>query len=880
MSYLIANQSTGIERDIKPWLTPEDAYVNLLNAFIYRGRTQKRNGAQRLGSLSSNAVGLPVVLPGPLAAGANNYTLSASIGGLNGVVPGSLTITLSVGPTTLTDSQKNGTLQSNGADPVSAIINYSSTLLTITIPAGSPLIGSVVTVTFLKTFPVTRTPCMGIWLRTRVGINFEQTIFFDQITSYIFSPTGFNQIGAATWSGSDSDFFWCINARNPLIGNPVGSEDSFFFATNFNVLDPIRYLNSADAWVNYEPLLFNLPAPTYLLSARCIALFKNRLLFFNVWEGDPAARGAGRNFPNRCRFSWLGDITDTANAFLQSPAGKGGFVDAAVAEEIVSIAVLKDCILVKFETVSWRLVYTGNPYLPFEWQKVNQDFGSDSTFSSVQFDDYALTIGNRAITQDTSVSVQRIDEKIPDEVFDISNFNNGPKRVVGIRDFYKEQVYWTIPYPSASNNQPTYPNYMLNYSYRTGAFAFFKDIYTFLGRFQNQTFYTWGDAPFTWGSANVTWGGATIGDQNSEDAPLGYGFENIAAGNHQGNIFLLQKETENDPAFEIQSIVIDANGDCTVQINNHNLDYGDFVAFSTVQGTPGFNYTNTENSGTLTAGITYFEFPDLQTTELVNLPQSTDTLDPLQGEIIAGTVTATYTQTVPPLTVNFLDNGAGELVADTPGYSATIDYVGRDAIFGFPAVPGGANASSISISYEYSLFNGRIFPVVYPITENFFNLGSVNELTDQIVEYEFPPIAGGAFNFGQLAYLTDMNITSKQFNPLITKDTSLNVPYIDVYVDGTQDGQISIEVRSDDLRKTINPPINTYTGAEWLFSTRNPNNRFWDRIFTNARGEFVQLIFTMANKQMLQGYSYYPFTLHGIQLRIEPSGRLIRVRYP
>lgn len=866
MSYLIANQSTGLERDLRPWLIPEDAYVNLLNSFIYRGRTEKRKGAYRLGSLSLSPAGLPALLPGVLAAGSNLFALSGTIAGMFGVVPGTLIVQLSVGPTTLTDSQENGTLQSSGSDPITATINYFTTDLEIIIPAGSPLIGSTVTVTSVKTFPAllaARTPCMGIWMRTLASINFEETIFFDQIYAYRFTATGFNRVGAATWTGNNSDFFWCINARNPLDGNTTTTETSFFFATNFNLPDPIRYLDSTDTWTDYTPTLYG---AVQLLGARCIVQFKNRLLFFNTWEGPaPANPATAFNFPNRCRYSWLGNITDQANAFLQSPTGKGGFIDAAIAEQIVSVSVLKDCILVKFETVSWRLVYTGNPYLPFEWQKINQDFGSDSTFSSIQFDDYTLNVGNRAVTKDTSLSVQRIDDKVPDEVFDISNDNNNPKRVWGIRNFRTEQAFWIAPYPSESHAIPAYPNYVLNYSYRTGAFSFFKDLYTALGRFQNSTYYTWGDTPFTWGEAPFAWG----------DPAYDYGYENITAGNQQGNIFLLQSQTENDLGFEIELITVNGAGDAFVTVTNHGLDYGDFVSLDNVQG---FNYANTVIVASLpAASVSYSDV--LPTTTLINVSQSSDTLPPKEGKIIPGTVFATYTDTVPALTVEFYDNGLGALVATVAGYSGTVDYVSGAIQFVFPPVPGGLNVASIVISYEYSLFNGRIFSVI-TVTPNSFQLGSVQESTDELVEYKFPitlPI--DPFTFGQYAYLTDFAISTKQFNPLIKQDTTLNIPWVDVYMDGTKGGKISVEVRSDDLQKTINPPINTYTSAQWTLSTVSPNVRFWQRIFANARGEFVQLHFTMSNQQMLYGYSFFPFVLHGLNLNIQPSGRLIRVNY-
>lgn len=659
MSHLIANQSVGLEKDLIPWLLPEEAYPDLENAFIYRGRTPRKLGALSLGPLSLIPTAaypvLAVVAPPGLVAGSNVFTVSALIGGMNGIVPGSLFLMLAPGGEVLTDNG-NGSMSISGTNPVQAFVNYATTVVNIIVPVGSPLIGSSVTITLVHTFPATRTPCMGIWYRQLPEQNLEQTVFFDQTQAYVYSSGGFQILAApTTWNGNNSDFFWAVNARNPLLGNAALANNNFFFVTNFNngvTPDPIRYIASAGVWVNFAPPI---NATETMYQARCIVPFKNRLLFFNTWEGITAnGQAAARNYPNRLRYSWIGDPTDVVNGYLETPPGKGGFVDAAIAEQIISVAVLKDCVLVKFETVSWRVVYTGNPFYPFEFQKVNQEFGSDSTFSSIQFDDFVLTVGNRAITQDSSIGVKRIDEKIPDEVFEISNFNEGPKRVWGIRDFKQELVYWTIPYPTPSNPGTTliYPNRMICFSYRTGAYSFFKDSYTAMGRFQNETFYTWGDYPYTWGTSPDTWGSA--GDE--------FGFENIAAGNQQGNIFLLQKKVENDPAFEIISILIGADGIATVTIPDHNLDNGDFVLFQNVNG---LSATAPPLPSVLLPGINNVDIVGIPTTPL----NSENVLD---GDIVPGTVVVTLVQTIPALTVTFYDLGDGTLLANTAGFSGSV----------------------------------------------------------------------------------------------------------------------------------------------------------------------------------------------------------------
>ena len=42
--FLISNYATGLARAVQPWLLPNDAFVDLLDGFVYRGVTKKRDG--------------------------------------------------------------------------------------------------------------------------------------------------------------------------------------------------------------------------------------------------------------------------------------------------------------------------------------------------------------------------------------------------------------------------------------------------------------------------------------------------------------------------------------------------------------------------------------------------------------------------------------------------------------------------------------------------------------------------------------------------------------------------------------------------------------------------------------------------------------------
>ena len=110
-----------------------------------------------------------------------------------------------------------------------------------------------------------------------------------------------------------------------------------------------------------------------------------------------------------------------SSAWRQDLAGSGNALDASTTEAIITVEFVKDRLIVFFERSTWELVYTGNQAYPFNWQQINTELGAESTFSIVPFDKICIGVGNVGIHACNGANVERIDEKIPDTVFDIHN---------------------------------------------------------------------------------------------------------------------------------------------------------------------------------------------------------------------------------------------------------------------------------------------------------------------------------------------------------------------------------------------------------------------------------------------------------------------------
>src|ERR1044072_8846871 len=82
--FLIAPINTGLETDLKAWLIPDDAYAQLNNAYVFRGRVKKRFGARYTGTGWSSAFTQPLFSRLRINIG----TTDAITGNLSVTVPG------------------------------------------------------------------------------------------------------------------------------------------------------------------------------------------------------------------------------------------------------------------------------------------------------------------------------------------------------------------------------------------------------------------------------------------------------------------------------------------------------------------------------------------------------------------------------------------------------------------------------------------------------------------------------------------------------------------------------------------------------------------------------------------------------------------------
>ena len=351
--------------------------------------------------------------------------------------------------------------------------------------------------------------------------------------------------------------------------------------TNGNQTAPL--LTGNKGWVNFAPPLSQFAysvadkpaAQYYLVGARMIAPFKDRLLFIGPviqtssansqlylqdtviysQNGTPFYTASYTNINPVIDDPTLAGIVfhpilvpdneiATSSAYFEDSTGFGGFTSAGIDQPILTTSSNEDVLILGFNTIQTRFIYSGNDITPFNFFIINSELGSSSTFSAINMDKGVLSRGNRGYIATSQVSADRIDLDIPDQVFQISLINNGSERFTAVRDFINEWIYFTYP---DNEFTPKFPNQTLFYNYRDNSWALFYESYTHHGTFRRVTGETWATigAIFpTWEEWNEPWnsGSSTLEQQQ------------VISGNQQGFVMLHNDGTSEGNSLEINNI--------------------------------------------------------------------------------------------------------------------------------------------------------------------------------------------------------------------------------------------------------------------------------------------------------------------------------------
>lgn len=800
-NFIIGPIKDGVRTDIKPWAIPEDSFESLLNAYQWRGRIVKRSGYTLLGNLAN---GTPCM-------------------GLR--------------------------TQEDFGIGVQSLIAFDTTqAYSYTGGAFSPL-ASIMPVTWSGTnyqFFFSTNYAGAFWAtNSNPGLNgYEVTLFANASGDTINVTAAGN-----TFQDGDQIYFLNLsgaaaanNLRSGVVmtaGNPFTFQYTDGGATLTDGMvaglalsstrqvpgqDGIRYyggLTNGTGWANYNPPI---DPNNALVGALLIFPYRGYLVFLNTSEGNDQGIN---NFGGRARWTQIGTPyysepvpqspnpqTVDPNAARDDLFGRGGANDAPTSEVIVGAAFIRDVLIVYFERSTWRLRFVNNSQNPFVWERVNVELGSESTFSAIPFDKGLMAIGNRGIIISDGNDTTRIDDKIPDQIFQLRQANEGLYRVNGIRTFRTKLCYWTIP-DAVNNADGTFPDYVLVYNNETGTWSQFDDCFTCFGYYYvSGSSQTWESLKDRWSDTSLSW--------NSGSAQTGY--EQIVAGNQQGFVFIIDEAITNGnnaPSLNINSIALGPPSVFTS--TNNNLPTGTWITLSGTSDT-------TSDDGVPISGRNFQISKGLTTDSTFTISE----YNPINAGNAVGT-SFKYTIAYQGILSGFCQINIGALQFTDPGNNGILmeaSSLGSGTI--------NYTTGAISLTFSPSISSTAVYIRVVSLD------------TSQGLQ---PVTCINAYTSGlQLAKISNIGIQTKFFN-FFGADQKSRLSKIDFYTNATANGQFTCDVYADSGNQPVNTPLPDNLFSNVVLTTPNPYQaqdgiQSIYRLFCDTIGGTLQLNLYYSDQQM------------------------------
>ncbi|MFI0477778.1 MAG: ubiquitin-activating E1 FCCH domain-containing protein [Candidatus Rhabdochlamydia sp.] len=562
-SFLIANYSTGVDRELQPWLLPNDAFVDLLDGYVYRGVTRKRdgysgfaNGTKSTYTESRMVHQISAVAP---ATGAIN--------GINATYTWTLTTPVARGRVVITGSNPVQVLTDNGIGGFTGngtgTINYTTGAVSITFtlpPAGASTV--LLTYSYHQGLPV-----MGEMSFYPTN-NVRQLIVAD--TRYVnrYNPVTdrLDDIAAGTYNGTATDFWSWVNYADP------SSVPRLVFA-NGVVGDVIQQYDGT-AIAAYTKVWAG-----GTLNARQIFNVRDRLVLFQTIE-------AGVLFPRRIRISGTGANSDT----FDNTATGAGFIDIPDNTWFFGAAFNRDDVLFFTEAATWMLKYTGNDVTPFILEKIDGSRGSSAAFSVISYLNRTLAASPRGLIISDGYQVDRMDNNIPEFAFNNIQSDQFLRCFSGFLDEDRD-VY--LIYPSQGTIKPPLltngeSDRILVINFEEDNYAIYRIPLSSMGNFQNSLTTLWSDLTAANGFPSWDALAETYGNWNafpfSKGAPIAIG------GGHKGEIWRLNDTQSEDNPQKIRAMTVIDSETLRVTTDWNNYEVGDNIVFESVEGMTEINH--------------------------------------------------------------------------------------------------------------------------------------------------------------------------------------------------------------------------------------------------------------------------------------------------
>lgn len=645
--FLIANFATGLDKEVQPWLLPNDAFTELFDGFVYRGVAQIRNGYAGY-AVGLNSIACESRIVHNISASSKIQT--GDIDGLNDtfeiqvfpdIIPGSLVISGSNPVQVVTDDGIGGLIGDG-----TGTINYVTGIINVVFTA-PPALASTITITYAN-FAVGDGGAN--YIVTLANTPIRRGTIVITAGAQVVTDDGVGNLtgdGMGTIDYTTGDVNVTFNAivalGDPITivydyhpGLPVMGVMSFYPSNNIRqmLVGDTKYINkydpSTDRLIDITPLFKtynNTPTDFWASLNYPAADSTPRLLFCNgvngdiiqLWNGSTITDYAptfpatvttlnasqiaevsdrlvlfktienGTLQPRRMRISGFGANTDS---FANTSPG-AGFIDIPDNTWFYGQSANRNDTLLFTETSTWTMKYTANDVTPFQLFRIDNSRGSKSIFSVYSYLSRTIAISPQGLIESDGYNVDRMDNNIPDFTFNEVKDSLYDHIFSGFLDEERD-VYLIYPSQSAEKGAlvPTDgSDRILVINFEEDNFAIYRLPLSCMGSFQETQAIVWDD--LTDANGYPTWDalGAKFGSWNAfpfnVGAPIGIG------GGHKGEVWELNTDEAEDNPLNIRDVTFiastESGSDVTITTDWNNYEIGDMIFFEDIGGIFGIN---------------------------------------------------------------------------------------------------------------------------------------------------------------------------------------------------------------------------------------------------------------------------------------------------
>ncbi len=637
-TFLISKFATGLDREVQPWLLLNDAFTDLLDGYVYRGVTSKRDG------YSGFANGIKSVpTESRMVRGVSNVAATGAIDGVNRTYTWTLTTPVSRGSITITGSAPAQSLTDDGngyflfstvnisgvslTDPagITTSINHGYTTGDQVVISGvggttelNRSLAYTITVTGLDTFTLDGIDATDFTAYTSGGT-------VQKVAGTINYTTGAVSItfAAAPAGASTVLLTYSYHQGLPVMGimsfYPTNNTRQLIVAdtTYVNRYDPVtdrlEDISSATAytgtskdfwsWVNYASatsvprLLFSngvladviqqydgttvsAYAPTF--NPGGIPSTLNARQMFNARDRLILFQTieGGVLYPRRIRISGTGANSDN----FDNTATGAGFIDIPDNTWFFGAAFNRDDLLFFTEAATWMLKYTGNDVTPFVLEKIDGSRGCAAAFSVISYLNRTMAASPRGLIISDGYQVERMDNNLPDFSFEDISGDNFDHCFSG---FFDEDRDVYMLYPSKGVVKPPLvptdgSDRILVTNFEEDNFSIYRIPLSTVGNFQTAFTLLWSDLTASNGFPN--WDAFSIKIGSWQAFPYTKSVPIAIGGGHKGEIWKLNDAESEDNPQPIRDITIIDNKTIRVTTDWNNYEIGDYIAFEKVGG--------------------------------------------------------------------------------------------------------------------------------------------------------------------------------------------------------------------------------------------------------------------------------------------------------